>query len=102
MRFKAAYTVEAAFVIPIFTIVVVALIQLMLLLHDRAVYTSVMVKINMQEEFSGENFEKEAEEYLKKRLILDGVEIDGGNVQIQKNNMAEYIRISKALLKGGE
>lgn len=102
MRLKAAYTVEASYIVPLFTIIVVVLIQCMLFLHDRAVYHAVEVKINMQEEFTGKNYEREGEKYLKKRLILDGVEIKAGNVDIRENNMSEFVRISKALLGGKE
>ncbi len=102
MRLRGSYTLEASYIVPLFTVITVILIQLMLFLHDRAVYSAVEVKINMQEEFSGKDYEKEAEEYLKKRLVFYGVEINIGNVDIKENNMSNYVRISKALLGGKE
>ncbi len=102
MRLKASYTVEASYIVPLFTVIVVVLIQCMLFLHDRAVYSAVEVKINMQEEFCGKNYEREAEEYLRKRLILEGIKIQAGNVDIRENNMPQFVRVSKALLGGKE
>lgn len=102
MRFRGSYTLESSYIVPLFTIIIVILIQLMLFLHDRAVYSAVEVKINMQEEFSGKDYEREAEEYLKKRLVFYGAKINIGNADIKENNMSNYARISKAWLGGKE
>lgn len=102
MRLRAAYTVEASIIVPLFTVIIVVLIQLMLFLHDRAVYSAVEVKTGIQEEFTGKSYEKEAAQYLENRLILKNGEYKIENVKIKENNMPKFARISKALSGGKE
>jgi hypothetical protein len=95
------FTVEASVIVPLFTIIVAVLIHMMLILHDKAVENSIEVKMNMRLEFEGGNaqdYEKNAESYLKERLILGGGNIEvKENTLIKNNDMPEFVRITKAL-----
>lgn len=101
LRLRALYTVEASYIVPLFTIIVVLFIHMMLLLHDKAVFNCVQVKMNVRAEFenlSEESYRNIAKLYLSQKLILDmnkKVMLSG---IIVKNNMPQYARISKAVV----
>lgn len=102
MRFKALFTIEASYIIPIFTLIVVILINMMLFLHDKTIYNSVYIEMNVRAEFEGKErkfYEQTAEEYLNKRLVSYGgmVNIEKNRL-IKDNNMPDFLRITKAVL----
>lgn len=105
MRFKASYTVEASYIVPLFTIIVAVLINLMVYYHDVIVFNSVKLKMNIKAEFTDENksaLENAAHNYLSVRLIYNQENkkiID--DTLVIKNNAPEFIRFTKAV-KGEE
>lgn len=108
MRIKALFTVEASYIIPVFTVIVVILINMLLFLHDKTIYNSVDIKMNMRAEFEGKEtkvYEQAANEYLKGRLIVYDEKINiQKNKLIKDNNMPYFLRFTKAVvsLKEGE
>ena len=123
-RLKASVTLEAAVIVPLFTLMVVMLIQVAMKCHDRVILNSISDKVCMEMEFSGlmekekqqrmEELENQGNEFIRDKMIQmkgtmhmkeDFLHIVTQYSSIDKNNPMTYVRMADAaekLLKGGK
>lgn len=105
VRLKASYTIEASYIVPLFTIIVVVMINLMLMLHDYGIYRCTSLNYEVIQEFdknkvySNSEYEKKKQQYLSERMILEKRELNLEASKVIKMNMVEIARISR--LVGG-
>lgn len=103
-------TIEAAVIIPLFTVIFVMMIQLNISLHDSVIINSAETKFCMAEELADTSVEM-YEEYVRNKsmdrdeyvLSYEKGEryIKTENAQIMINNPCDFLRKAKAVINTG-
>ncbi|MDD6571738.1 MAG: pilus assembly protein [Thermoflexaceae bacterium] len=119
MKLRGSATIEAAVIIPLFTIIVVFIIGLAVDCHDTAVINCASGKLCMKAEFSGfsqgrydtallKELSGTGTAYIKEKVIKNSgviqieetlLNIETGYSSIEKNNPVEYVRLTDAAKK---
>lgn len=119
MKLKGSATVEAAIIIPLFTIMVVMLINLAITCHDRVIVNCASDKVCMEMEFSEmkigkynkekiTDLEARVSSYIAEKTLQgdknlsmteDALSIKTQYSEISKNNPMEYVRLIDAAEK---
>lgn len=125
MKIKGSVTIEAAVIVPIFTVIVVQIILLAMECHDKTIINCTSDKLCMEMEFTGfregrYDTEKmnalgnKGTEYLKNKTIKKSpvismvstlFHIETDYSEIEKNNPVEFVWITDAankLIRRGE
>ncbi len=119
MKLKGSMTIEAAVIVPLFTIIVLQMVLLAIGCHDRALINCVSDKICMDMEFNGyedgkysgdllKELSNKGTLYLEEKTIRNGMvlEMESGLLAIKtevssinKNNPVEFVWITDAAKK---
>lgn len=104
MRLRASYTVENSIIVPIFFMIIVAIVSLCCDIHDRiisrATQSQMIIEADIQDlDTSGKEYLKlQAEEYRDIRVIKDKTTIISWDDSNIKNvDIKKVIRVSLAL-----
>lgn len=113
MRLKASFTVENAFIVPFFTIIIVLMIKIAMTLHDTAIIQNAELQAAMtldQEERVFEAYEREKclqqiSDYISDKTLIRHKKISEIDQDIKENKIIksnfqpDFIRSVNAALK---